>query len=53
MTTFHMVTATLAVLCRGGLVDRRRSGRAMLYQTTALGLARLGDGFASPGACAW
>ncbi|HEX5298742.1 MAG TPA: hypothetical protein VFW50_17300 [Streptosporangiaceae bacterium] len=33
----------LAVLQRGGLVDKRRSGRAVLYQITALGLALLGD----------
>jgi DNA-binding transcriptional ArsR family regulator len=37
------VSQHLAVLYRGGLVDKRRSGRAVLYQTTALGLALLGD----------
>src|SRR5512135_3609277 len=37
------VSRHLAVLYRGGLVDKRRSGRAVLYQTTALGLALLGD----------
>jgi DNA-binding transcriptional ArsR family regulator len=46
------VSQHLAVLHRGGLVDKRRSGRAVLYQTTALGLALLGDGSASPGASA-
>jgi hypothetical protein len=47
-------------LHRGGLVDKRRSGRVVLYQTTALGLALLGDGparsgadGAEPGASAW
>ncbi len=40
------VSQHLAVLHRGGLVDKRRSGRAVLYQTTALGLALLGDGSA-------
>ena len=44
------VSQHLAVLHRGGLVDKRRSGRAVLYQTTALGLALLGDGSASSGA---
>jgi hypothetical protein len=39
-------------LHRGGLVDKRRSGRAVLYQTTALGRALLGDGSASSGASA-
>ena len=34
----------LAVLYRGGLVDRRRSGRTVLYQATELGLALLGAG---------
>jgi DNA-binding transcriptional ArsR family regulator len=47
------VSQHLAVLHRGGLVDKRRSGRAVLYQTTALGLALLGDGSASSGASAW
>ena len=44
------VSQHLAVLHGGGLVDKRRSGRAVLYQTTALGLALLGDGSASSGA---
>ena len=44
------VSQHLAVLHRGGLVDKRRTGRAVLYQTTALGLALLGDGSASSGA---
>jgi len=34
------------------LVDKLCSGRAVLYQTTALGLGLLGDGSASPGASA-
>jgi DNA-binding transcriptional ArsR family regulator len=46
------VSQHLAVLHRGGLVDKRRSGRVVLYQTTALGLALLGDGSASSGASA-
>ena len=46
------VSQHLAVLYRGGLVDKRRSGRTVLYQTTALGLALLGDGSASSGASA-
>ena len=46
------VSQHLAVLHRGGLVDKRRSGRAVLYQTTTLGLALLGDGSASSGASA-
>ena len=46
------VSQHLAVLHRGGLVDKRRSGRAVLYQTTVLGLALLGDGSASSGASA-
>ena len=46
------VSQHLAVLHRGGLLDKRRSGRAVLYQTTALGLALLGDCSASPGASA-
>jgi DNA-binding transcriptional ArsR family regulator len=35
------VSQHLAVLHRGGLVDRQRSGRTVLYQTSALGLALL------------
>jgi DNA-binding transcriptional ArsR family regulator len=46
------VSQHLAVLHRGGLVDKRRSGRAVLYQTTALGLALLGAGSALSGASA-
>ena len=46
------VSQHLAVLHRGGLVDKRRSGRAVLYQTTALGLALLGGDSASSGASA-
>jgi DNA-binding transcriptional ArsR family regulator len=46
------VSQHLTVLYRGGLVDKRRSGRAVLYQTTALGLALLGDDSASAGASA-
>ena len=38
------------MLHRGGLVGKRRSGRAVLYQTTALGLALLEGGLASSGA---
>jgi helix-turn-helix protein/uncharacterized protein DUF5937 len=38
------VSQHLAVLHRGGLVDKRRSGRAVLYQITALGLALLEGG---------
>jgi len=41
------VSQHLVVLHRGGLVDRRRSGRTVLYQTSELGLALL-DG-ALPG----
>ncbi|HEY2287542.1 MAG TPA: DUF5937 family protein [Streptosporangiaceae bacterium] len=44
------VSQHLAVLHRGGLVDKRRSGRVVLYQTTALGLALLRGGLASSGA---
>lgn len=44
------VSQHLAVLHRGGLVDRQRSGRTVLYQTSALGLALLGAGSASSGA---
>jgi DNA-binding transcriptional ArsR family regulator len=43
------VSQHLAVLHRGGLVDKRRSGRAVLYQSTALGLALLRGGLASSG----
>jgi DNA-binding transcriptional ArsR family regulator len=43
------VSQHLAVLHRGGLVDKRRSGRAVLYQTTALGLALLQGGSAPAG----
>ena len=46
------VSQHLAVLHRGGLVDKRRSGRAVLYQTTALGRALLGDEAAWAGASA-
>jgi DNA-binding transcriptional ArsR family regulator len=35
------VSQHLAVLHRGGLVDRQRSGRIVLYQTSELGLALL------------
>ena len=35
------VSQHLAVLYRGGLVDRWRSGRTVLYQTSELGLALL------------
>jgi DNA-binding transcriptional ArsR family regulator len=38
------VSQHLAVLHRGGLADRQRSGRTVLYQTSALGLALLGQG---------
>ena len=41
------VSQHLAVLHRGGLVDRRRSGRTVLYQTSELGLALL-DGREGP-----
>jgi DNA-binding transcriptional ArsR family regulator len=37
------ISQHLAVLHRGGLVDRQRSGRTVLYQTSPLGLALLGD----------
>jgi DNA-binding transcriptional ArsR family regulator len=43
------VSQHLAVLHRGGLVDKRRSGRAVLYQTTELGLALLRGDLASSG----
>jgi len=46
------VSQHLAVLHRGGLVDKRRSGRTVLYQTTGLGFALLGAGSASSGASA-
>jgi DNA-binding transcriptional ArsR family regulator len=36
------VSQHLAVLHRGGLVDRQRSGRTVLYQTSELGRALLG-----------
>jgi DNA-binding transcriptional ArsR family regulator len=36
------ISQHLAVLHRGGLVDRQRSGRTVLYQTSQLGLALLG-----------
>jgi hypothetical protein len=35
------------IACRGGLMDRQRSGRTVLYQASALGLALLGR--AGPG----
>ncbi len=35
------VSQHLAVLHRGGLVDRQRSGRTVLYQASELGLALL------------
>jgi DNA-binding transcriptional ArsR family regulator len=35
------VSQHLAVLHRGGLVDRQRSGRTVLYQTSELGLGLL------------
>jgi Family of unknown function (DUF5937)/Helix-turn-helix domain len=38
------VSQHLAVLHRGGLVSKQRSGRAVLYQSTALGLALLEGG---------
>jgi DNA-binding transcriptional ArsR family regulator len=41
------VSQHLAVLHRGGLVDRQRSGRTVLYQASVLGLAVLGR--AGPG----
>ncbi len=46
------VSQHLAVLHRGGLVGKRRSGRTVLYQTTALGLALLRAGSDSSGASA-
>ncbi len=44
------VSQHLAVLHRGGLVSKRRSGRAVLYQSTALGLALLEGGSAAASA---
>jgi DNA-binding transcriptional ArsR family regulator len=38
------VSQHLAVLHRGGLVDRQRSGRSVLYQASELGLAVLATG---------
>jgi len=38
------VSQHLAVLYRGGLVDRQRSGRTVLYQASELGVALLGAG---------
>ena len=38
------ISQHLAVLYRGGLVDRWRSGRTVLYQASELGLALLGAG---------
>jgi DNA-binding transcriptional ArsR family regulator len=38
------VSQHLAVLYRGGLVDRQRSGRTVLYQASELGLALLDAG---------
>jgi DNA-binding transcriptional ArsR family regulator len=35
------VSQHLTVLCRGGLINRARSGRSVLYQATGLGLALL------------
>ncbi len=43
------VSQHLAVLHRGGLVDKRRTGRIVLYQVTALGLALLSGGLAASG----
>jgi hypothetical protein len=37
------------VLHRGGLVDRHRSGRTVLYQTSELGLALLDHALTKPG----
>ncbi len=47
------VSQHLAVLHRGGLVDKRRSGRSVLYQSTELGLALLRGGLAASEADAW
>ena len=41
------VSQHLAVLHRGGLVDRQRSGRTVLYQASELGLALLAAGAGS------
>jgi len=38
------VSQHMAVLYRGGLVNRQRSGRTVLYQVSELGLALLGAG---------
>jgi len=43
------VSQHLAVLHRGGLVDRHRSGRTVLYQTSELGLALLDQAPLKPG----
>ena len=43
------VSQHLVVLHRGGLVDRRRSGRTVLYQTSELGLALLDGALPRPG----
>jgi DNA-binding transcriptional ArsR family regulator len=46
------VSQHLTVLHRGGLVDRQRRGRTVVYQTSPLGLAMLGKaelGRAEPG----
>jgi len=43
------VSQHLAVLHRGGLVDRHRSGRTVLYQTSELGLALLDQALLKPG----
>jgi DNA-binding transcriptional ArsR family regulator len=40
------ISQHLAVLYRGGLVDRQRTGRAVLYQASELGLALLRAGCA-------
>jgi DNA-binding transcriptional ArsR family regulator len=42
------VSQHLAVLHRGGLVDKQRSGRTVLYQISAVGLALLGSCSVSP-----
>jgi DNA-binding transcriptional ArsR family regulator len=49
--TRSAVSQHLAVLHRGGLVDRRRTGRSVLYQTSELGLMLL-EPYAGPGAAA-
>jgi DNA-binding transcriptional ArsR family regulator len=48
--TSSAVSQHLSVLYDGGLVDRRRSGRRVLYSATDLGLALLSAGEARPGA---